>query len=268
METEPLSKLGPNMLKSLKYAALPLIVAILVPNGDCSTSCAQETDVVNQDKQASRLTTQRLEVQRPIKLNYWVGQPDNYESQEKWPVVLFLHGAGERGNDLELVKVHGPPKRIQQGHRFPFIMVAPQCPAGKWWEPTVLSALLDDIENRYRVDTDKIYVTGLSMGGFGTWELAAHSPNRFAAIAPICGGGDRFTIPFRIDKRIPTWIFHGAKDRVVPLSRSVEMFEAFEKRGADVKLTVYPNAGHDSWTATYDNPAFYQWLLSHSLSSR
>ena len=262
------------MFNTRLNATLPLFLVMLALLGDRSIvgdrsiGHCQETDAVKNDQETGRLVAQRLDIKLPVQLDYWVGTPANYESQEKWPLVLFLHGAGERGNNLELVKVHGPPKRAQQGHEFPFILVAPQCPAGKWWEPSSLSALLDEVEKRYRVDADRIYVTGLSMGGFGTWELAAHSPERFAAIAPICGGGDRFTIPYRIDKRVPAWIFHGAKDNVVPLSRSVELFEAFETRGADVKLTVYPNAGHDSWTMTYDDPKFYQWLLSHKRSPR
>ena len=104
--------------------------------------------------------------------------------------MLFLHGAGERGNDLNLVKKHGPPRLVEEGKSFPFVIVSPQCPENHWWEPVALTGLLDEIVEKYKIDKDRIYVTGLSMGGFGTWSLAAYSPKRFAAIVPICGGGE------------------------------------------------------------------------------
>jgi len=194
-----------------------------------------------------------------VQMNYLLYLPQDYEEQEKWPVVLFLHGSGERGDDLELVKVHGPPKLIQQGKHFPFIVVSPQCPAGHRWQAPELAALLDQIEADHHVDEDRIYVTGLSMGGFGTWALAAYSPTRFAAIAPVCGGGETYWV--RDLTHLPTWVFHGGKDQAVPLRRSQEMVDALEKRKGNVKFTIYPEAGHDSWTETYDNPDFYAWLL-------
>ncbi len=202
-------------------------------------------------------------LKRPVtvEMDYLISLPKDYEKQEKWPLILFLHGAGERGDDLELVKVHGPPKLVEQGKAFPFIVVSPQCPKGRWWHAMELSALLDEIEEKYKVDADRIYVTGLSMGGFGTWDLAMYAPKRFAAIAPICGGGDR---QFgKALKDIPAWVFHGAKDRAVPVERSVEMVEAIKSNGGDAKLTIYPDAQHDSWTETYDNPELYQWFLKH-----
>ncbi len=239
-----------------------LLAATLVT----TTSAAQEQPS-SQPQEKLALQVKELDSSIPVKLKYLVSTPADYESQEKWPLVLFLHGAGERGDNVDQIKVHGPPKLIGQGQSFPFILVAPQCPQGQWWEPQSLSLLLDEVETDYHVDPDRIYVTGLSMGGFGTFALAAHSPERFAAIAPICGGGDRTVIPYRIGTKVPAWIFHGAKDRVVPLNRSVELFEALESRSAEVKLTVYPDAGHDSWSATYSNPKLYDWLLSHSKST-
>jgi predicted peptidase len=200
-------------------------------------------------------------------MNYLLYLPKDYEQQESWPLLLFLHGAGERGDDINLVKKHGPPKLIEAGKEFPFIVVSPQCPRGRWWETFELAALLDEIEEQYKVDKDRVYVTGLSMGGFGTWALAAYQPERFAAMAPICGGGD--PIRARFAAGVPAWVFHGAKDPVVPLERSETMVEALKKaRGSvEVKFTIYPEAGHDAWTATYDNPAFYQWLLEHKRSA-
>ncbi|MGE3818765.1 MAG: prolyl oligopeptidase family serine peptidase [Isosphaeraceae bacterium] len=198
-----------------------------------------------------------------VKLNYLLFLPEGYEAdkEKRWPLMLFLHGAGESGDALEKVKAHGPPKLLEKKTDFPFIVVSPQSP-GRGWNPDTLNALLDDLSARYRVDPDRVYLTGLSMGGFGTWALAASRPDRFAAIAPICGGGN----PRDAEKLkgLPIWVFHGAKDPVVPLGASESMVNALKAAGAaEVKFTVYPDASHDSWTETYDNPAFYEWLLSH-----
>ena len=123
-----------------------------------------------------------------------------------------------------------------------------------------LNALLDDVVGKYRVDKDRIYVTGLSMGGFGTWSLAAAHPERFAAIAPICGGGN--PTDAKKLKDLPIWVFHGAKDQTVPASRSDAMVKALKEAGSErVKFTLYPDAGYDSRTETYKNPEFWDWLL-------
>jgi len=125
--------------------------------------------------------------------------------------------------------------------------------------------VIDEIVEKYKVDQDRIYVTGLSMGGYGTWALAGFAPDRLAAIVPICGGGDPRSV--RRFRRLPVWVFHGAKDSVVPLSASEEMVEALKKVNGSVKFTVYPEADHDSWTATYDDPELYKWLLEQRRSS-
>lgn len=203
-------------------------------------------------------------ITRDLSCNYLLFLPEGYkEKKQGWPMVLFLHGAGERGSDLNKVKVHGPPKIVQQQKDFPFIVVSPQCPKDDWWtdKVEVLINLVDDIVARYGVDTERIYLTGLSMGGYGTWALASKYPKRFAAIAPICGGGNRI-MAFRL-KDVPVWSFHGAKDRVVPLKQSEEMVNAIKDRGGNAKLTVYPDAGHDSWTETYNNAELYEWFLKH-----
>jgi predicted peptidase len=200
-----------------------------------------------------------LETQVKVQMNYLRYLPKNYEKQDSWPLLIFLHGSGERGDDLELVKTHGPPKLIAAGKEFPFIVVSPQCRKDRRWEPIELTALLDDLSRKYKVDQDRICVTGLSMGGFGSWQLASFAPNRLAAIAPICGGGEVYWT--RSFAHLPVWAFHGGKDTGVPLERSQEMVDALKKRGGNPKLTIYPEAGHDSWTETYDNPALYEWLL-------
>lgn len=213
---------------------------------------------------AGEQTAQRL-VSTPADTlagDYLLYLPEGYSAgRGNWPLMLFLHGAGERGDDLDKVMVHGPPKLIAEGEDFPFIIASPQCPEGQWWSIAFLDALLTDLVNRYRVDEDRIYVTGLSMGGFGTWDLATAYPGRFAAIAPICGGGD-VSKACRI-RDVPTWVFHGAKDTVVPLERSEEMVEELRTCGGQVEFTIYPDAGHDSWTETYENTELYTWMLRH-----
>lgn len=192
-------------------------------------------------------------------LDYLLFLPQGYEqSKKKWPLMLFLHGSGESGHDLAKVKAHGPPKIVETKPDFPFILVSPQSP-GRGWNPETLNGLLDEIIRTYRVDADRVYLTGLSMGGFGSWELAAAHPEKFAAVAPICGGGN----PQDASKlaKLPIWVFHGAKDPVVPIQRSKDMVEALKAAGSNVKFTIYPEAQHDSWTETYNNPEFYQWLL-------
>jgi predicted peptidase len=209
-------------------------------------------------------------ITKTVDCNYLLYLPADYgkDTKKEWPLIMFLHGAGERGKNLAVVKKHGPPKMITQGKSFDFIIVSPQCPNDLWWpeQTDVLISLLDEIEKKYRVDTDSIYLTGLSMGGFGSWTLAARYPNRFAAIAPICGGGEKYS-GYRL-KKVPVWAFHGAKDNTVPLIKSQEMVDAVKKAGGDAKLTVYPEAEHDSWTETYNNPELYAWFLSHRISDR
>ena len=181
--------------------------------------------------------------------------------------MLFLHGAGERGDDLELVKVHGIPKVVEQQPDFPFIVLSPQCPKEGWWgselQLDALEGLLDRAAKTYRVDPDRIYLTGLSMGGFGVWALALRQPQRFAALAPVCGGGDPDAAATRVCllKDVPVWIFHGAKDSTVAPEQSQKMYEALKECGADVRFTLYPKVGHSAWDPAYADPQLYEWLL-------
>lgn len=179
-------------------------------------------------------------------------------------MLVFLHGAGERGDDIELIKKHGPPKLIEAGQDFPFIIVSPQVPYEEYWSPDIVIWLTKEIIENYSVDTERVSLTGLSMGGFGTWQTATKYPNMYAAIAPICGGGD----PSKAErlKDMPVWVFHGAKDPIVPFARSEAMYEALKKYD-NISFTVYPEAEHDSWTETYENPKLYEWFLSHKLES-
>jgi predicted peptidase len=206
-------------------------------------------------------------IQKIVNLEYLLYLPKNYQnSNQRWPLILFLHGIGERGADLELLKLHGIPKVIAQGTDFPFIVISPQCPEDTIWtnELDALHALLEAIIEKYNVDRSRIYLTGLSMGGYGTWHLAATYPSLFAAIVPICGGTTPFVgFPERIQvlKNVPVWAFHGAEDEVVPLQGSQELVDVLKAHQGNVKFTVYPDTEHDSWTQTYENPDLYEWLL-------
>ena len=194
---------------------------------------------------------------------YLLSLPDGYEadSSKKWPLVLFLHGAGERGMDLEMLKKHGPPKLIAAGTKFPAVVASLQCEPKQVWVSHGVKAVADHLIKTQRIDLNRIYLTGLSMGGFGTWETAMDYPDFFAAIVPICGGaGVRWVMAERI-KYLPVWIFHGDQDRAVELSFSQKMNDALSKAGGKVKFTIYPGVGHDSWTATYDNPEMWKWLF-------
>ena len=216
-------------------------------------------------------SAQTMRKQIEVSLNYLLYLPADYgEAQgKKYPLILFLHGAGERGDEVNLVRKHGPPKLVNTKTELPvkdFIVVSPQCAPNKWWDPREVITLLDEVSQKYSVDPDRVYLTGLSMGGFGTWETASRYPERFAAIAPICGGGDPRRV--RTLRSMPTWVFHGDKDPTVPVQRSIEMVEALKQAGNEAKFTRYPEAGHDSWTETYNNPELYGWFLQHKRGSK
>lgn len=155
--------------------------------------------------------------------------------------MLFLHGAGERGSDLRKLRKYGPPRLVENDPDFPFILIAPQCPIGTYWRPEPLLALLDDAAQRFRIDPTRVVVSGVSMGGYGTRQLAALAPERFAAIAPICGGGDPRTA-HRL-KTLPIWAFHGEEDDIVPLSETLVMIEAIRAAGGAPRLTTLPRRG-------------------------
>ena len=217
---------------------------------------------------------------RTLACKYLLALPTGYDAQngKRWPLLLFLHGSGERGDDVRLVENHGPPKILRDGKPAAaaqrlakeFIVVSPQCPKGKWWDHETVMGLLDSIMASHQVDPSRVYLTGLSMGGYGTWDLGLSHPERFAAIAPICGGGSYATLYIANTQNraalrsLGVWAFHGAKDPTVPVVESERLIKGLkDAHVADVRLTVYPEARHDSWTETYANPELYTWLLSH-----
>ncbi len=245
-------------------------------------------------------------ITKTVGYQYLLSLPPGYDAQadKVWPMILFLHGSGERGADPWKVAIHGPPKLLRGDVPAPtrapgtkaapaaapetpeararreaaakalaenFIVVSPQCPANVWWDDDAVGALLDEIALKHKVDAKRVYLTGLSMGGFGTWSYAMKNPGRFAAIVPICGGGEPGTVRrmARLKKAeltsLPVWVFHGAKDPTVKLDESQQMVDALKNAGAtNVQFTIYPEAKHDSWTETYNNPELYAWLLRHS----
>lgn len=199
---------------------------------------------------------------------YWHFLPATYnQNPQSWPLILFLHGAGERGTALHLVTRHGPPNIVQHKPDFPFIVIAPQCPTSETWSAKHLLQFLDTVTPEYHIDTDRIYLTGISMGGGGAWSLASLSPERFAALVPICGYGNP-SIATRL-RNLPTWVFHGARDQVVPLESSAQLVQALQKAGGNVIFTVYPDADHaGAWIRAYNDDQLYTWLLQHRLSTR
>ncbi len=243
--------------KRFSIGTAALLVALTLTRGPLAQ--AQQAQPGTQQPQSFE-----KQVVKTLTLKYLLYLPKEYgkEADKKWPVLIFLHGSGERGSDLEKVKMHGPPKLIAAGKEFPFLVVSPQAPGGKGWDVETLNGMLDEVVLKYSVDTSRVYLTGLSLGGHGTWEWATSNPERFAAIAPICGFGSAFST--RRLRTVPAWVFHGEKDPTVPVNEAHLMVDAMKAAGGDVKLTLYPDAGHDSWTETYNNPELYTWFLSHS----
>ncbi|MDO5552458.1 MAG: dienelactone hydrolase family protein [Planctomycetia bacterium] len=198
-------------------------------------------------------------------VSYWLFVPsdDGFAENGKYPLVLFLHGAGERGQNPEAIKAHGPPKFVEtdQAKSWPFITVSPQCAAGKCWSSAQLNLLLDEIEKTCPVDVTREYVTGLSMGGFGTWKMLYASPERFAAAAPVCGGVAPEKAAAFVN--IPVHIFHGEADGVVSPACSTDIFNAITKAGGKkVLITTYPGVGHDSWNNAYNGSELWDWFLT------
>jgi len=194
-------------------------------------------------------------------LNYLLFTPKSYsKAGEPVPLIIFLHGSGERGTDLDLVKKWGPPALVEKNPDFPFMVVSPQSPDNEWWHADQLKAMIDEVLATHNVDRHRVYLTGISMGGFGAWDLAIRYPDYFAALAPICGGG----VPLLAGKlkNIPTWVFHGMKDEAVPEQYSADMVAALKAAGGNVKYTTLPEGNHvDSWVYAYDKSGLFDWFL-------
>ena len=218
------------------------------------------------------------------RLGYLLQTPDGEKPKEGWPLLLFLHGYGECGSDIEKVKKHGPPKLIRKFEVLArCVIVSPQCPRDSWWRADALKELVQEvIEEQGHVARQRLYVTGLSMGGYGIWSFISRYPDYFAAAIPICGGGDPFRLPanrppvkvgivneFSPDglKRataLPVWTFHGTRDRSVPIGETEQLVGILKDAGSEqVRFTRYADAGHVAgWRKTYQNPAVWKWLFS------
>ena len=199
---------------------------------------------------------------RDATVRYLLYLPGDYDQAKDtaWPLVLFLHGSGERGDDVDRVKIHGPPKLVASGKQFPFVLCSPQCPANSRWNADELDQLVDTLASTYRIDRQRLYVTGLSMGGSGTWSLIAAQPDKYAAAMPLCGRGDLQAI----DKlaKTPTWVLVGGKDRPETVQNCQDMANALTKAGGKGRFTLYFELPHDCWTTTYNAGETYDWLLA------
>lgn len=203
----------------------------------------------------------------PVRLDYLAYAPSGPRPAAGWPLVLFLHGAGERGADVARVADVGLPRDVEAGLALPARVVAPQCPADTIWSQHLhaLLGLLDHVLSEGDVDPDRVVLTGMSMGGGGTWHLGATAPERFAALAPVCGTRTWYIgdgPPTDALRRLPIWAFHGEDDDVVDAEASRVQVAALQAAGADVRLTLYPGVGHDAWAKAYPTPELWAWALA------
>ncbi len=211
----------------------------------------------------SQLIDGEMEIISTEKYSYYLYYPEDYEAKpdEKFPLLLFLHGGGESGDSLVTVKRNGPPGLIAKGKQFPFLILAPQNPdKKKWWNTRAVVQLLDTIVANNRVDPSRIYLTGLSRGGGAAWEMAVQYPEKFAALAVVCGMAP---LPYAswIDKNMPIWVFHGDKDESIPISESIDMVGKLKEMGYNVQFTVYKGVGHNSWVRAYATEELYRWFV-------
>lgn len=197
-----------------------------------------------------------------VDLPYLLHVPDGDAPADGWPLVLFLHGSGERGDDVALLRRQGLPRRLDEGLAFPAVVVSPQCPMGDVWAQhfPALLGLLDAVADRVPVDPKRVALTGLSLGGAGVCHLASAHPERFAALAPICGPWSWYYVTPEMAK-LPMWAFHGDADEVVSVADSRRLVARVRELGGDARLTEYPGVGHDAWTRAYDDPDLRTWLL-------
>jgi predicted peptidase len=201
-------------------------------------------------------------------LPYLAITPAGYQTNRSWPVIIYLHGGDQRGYDREMLKLNGPVRTALNDPDFPFVVIAPQLPPGKIWEAEAVAAFVRRVLPRFRVDRTRVYLTGLSTGGYGTWAAGLKYPELFAAIVPVAGGGDTVHIKhsegvhLQSLQSLPVWAFHGGSDSVVSADETRRLVSELQAVGArDVRATIFPGTGHDIWNRVYDDPALYRWLL-------
>jgi predicted peptidase len=209
-------------------------------------------------------------IQKVVYYEYLSYLPQDYDKDENkhWPLIIFLHGASLRGTNLEKIKKYGIPKLISEGKEFEFVIISPQCPLYEDWSKDIwFPTLFEEIKKNFRIDTTRIYLTGLSMGGEGTWYISEQYPGSFAAIAPVCGRISELPSiedDVELISQLPIWIFHGEKDRVYQVKESDEMYRLLKEINPRIKYTRYPDLGHGAThDTTYERPDLYEWFLSH-----
>lgn len=253
------------------------LCCVVLPMGLTLAACFQS--VGSAESWQDSLESKTYENAKGESLPYRLLKPEKIEPGKTYPLVLFLHGAGERGVDNTAQLVHGVGQfaKPENRRKYPCFLVAPQCPNERRWVevdwalpshtmPKTPSTslrlafeLFDRLATELPVDKDRFYITGISMGGFGTWDAIQRRPGFFAAAVPICGGGD--TAEASKLKDLPIWAFHGDRDSVVPPRRTPDMIAAIRQAGGEPKMTIYPGVDHNSWTATYADPALFVWLF-------
>ena len=206
------------------------------------------------------------EIKRQEKISYILDYPQNAKGNV--PLIVFLHGSGERGNDLQKVKAHGPFK-YKNLIKEPVAILAPQCPENTWWDTVTVYHLIKEIQSKYKIDDSRIYLTGLSMGGWGTLKLAMEHPEMFAAVVSVCAPTDRVMYAnIHQYKNLNMKIFHGGLDEVVLPENAFNFYQKLHPINPTAELTIFTNDNHNSWDSTYSNPKLYEWMLSQKKSDK
>lgn len=248
---------GRRLLMSLPLS-LPLAVA--APPLAAAASAGTTTSPPADGQQAAWATSGSLTLQATLR--HWLYLPQGYHEQRDraWPLIVFLHGSGERGQVLDKVKAHGLPKLIAAGQSVPAIVVSPQCDDDIDWDPHLLHAMLLALRAQWRIDPRRVTATGLSMGGGGCWDWATAYPDDLAGIAPVCGYGRSLRLARM--RAVPVRAYHGAADTVVPLDAQQSLVRTLRELGGQADLTIYPDVGHDAWNPAYADAGLVPWLLN------
>ncbi|MFO1338737.1 MAG: alpha/beta hydrolase-fold protein [Burkholderiaceae bacterium] len=238
---------------------LPLALSGLAATATAATAAAPATPAPAAGQQAPWATPATVTLHATLR--HWLYLPPGYadEPTRGWPLIVFLHGSGERGSEIAKVKVHGLPKLIDAGLKPPAIVVSPQCEDDQDWDPHLLHGLLQSLRARWRVDPARVTATGLSMGGGGCWDWAMTYPDDLAGIAPVCGYGREMRIPRM--RAVAVRAYHGEADTVVLPAEQKELVSALRMAGGRAELTLYPGVGHDAWNPAYADPGMLPWLL-------
>jgi predicted peptidase len=245
--------MNPTLLPRRTFLASPLLLSACAPMFAPMPAAAPVT------------TAERLRLpdgQPPIRA--WVSLPRGYDERAAitWPLLVFLHGSGECGDDLQKVRFHGPPKHAAAGREYPFILCSPQLETDDRWPPDRLHALLAALRARWRIDAARITATGLSLGGHGVWDWAAAFPSDLAAIAPVCGHGTPAAVCRA--RQVPVRAYHGDADTVVPLADQKACVDALRACGGQADFIVYPGVGHGAWEPAYEDPVLVSWLMQQA----